>query len=141
MKLACISLHKPWCYFVALGWKTIETRTHQRFKSLVGQHIGIHAAAHWDKNWKSLAGAFMLPSAIEETECWERAIMPSSIICTTYVMEHRVLGGVRDSVRSMIDCTNTQRYGLDLGPPRMVPNRDCFKCKGHQGIFYREVDL
>ena len=39
-----ISLHQPWATFVTLKWKTIETRTHQRFKSLVGKRIAIHAA-------------------------------------------------------------------------------------------------
>jgi hypothetical protein len=32
-----------------MRWKIIETRTHERFKSLVGQRIAIHAAMKVDK--------------------------------------------------------------------------------------------
>jgi hypothetical protein len=42
--MKAISLHQPWATWVALGWKTIETRMHARFKGLVGQRIAIHAA-------------------------------------------------------------------------------------------------
>ena len=39
-----ITLYMPEALFVSLGWKTIETRTHHRFKGLVGKRIAIHAA-------------------------------------------------------------------------------------------------
>lgn len=42
--MKAISLHQPWATCIAMKWKTIETRTHARFKSLVGQRIAIHAA-------------------------------------------------------------------------------------------------
>ena len=42
--MKAISLHQPWATCVAMQWKMIETRTHARFKSLVGQRIAIHAA-------------------------------------------------------------------------------------------------
>jgi hypothetical protein len=45
-----ISLHQPWATFVVMNWKTIETRTHQRFKNLIGERIAIHAAQHIDRN-------------------------------------------------------------------------------------------
>jgi predicted transcriptional regulator len=38
-----ITLWQPWASFIALGWKTIETRTHDRFKNLVCERIAIHA--------------------------------------------------------------------------------------------------
>lgn len=41
--MKAISLRQPWAYFVSVKLKTIETRTHQRFKSLVGQRIAIHS--------------------------------------------------------------------------------------------------
>ena len=39
-----ITLYMPEALFVSLSWKTIETRTHHRFKGLVGKRIAIHAA-------------------------------------------------------------------------------------------------
>jgi hypothetical protein len=40
-----LSLHQPWASLVALGVKTIETRSWAAPKSLIGQRIAIHAAA------------------------------------------------------------------------------------------------
>ena len=47
-ELTVISLWRPWCFWVMLGWKTIETRTHDRFANMMGKRIGIHAAQKWD---------------------------------------------------------------------------------------------
>jgi hypothetical protein len=38
-----LTLHQPWASLVALGVKTIETRSWAAPRSLVGQHIAIHA--------------------------------------------------------------------------------------------------
>lgn len=46
--MKAISLHQPWATFIALKWKTIETRTHEKFKGLIGQRIAIHAAKKID---------------------------------------------------------------------------------------------
>jgi hypothetical protein len=51
-----ISLWQPWAQWVALGWKLIESRTHNRFKSLLTKRIGIHASAKWDAEWSMQAG-------------------------------------------------------------------------------------
>jgi hypothetical protein len=40
-----LSLHQPWASLIALGVKTIETRSWSAPTSLVGQRIAIHAAA------------------------------------------------------------------------------------------------
>lgn len=58
--MKCISLYQPWASAIAYGWKTIETRTHERFRGLVGERIGIHAGKKWDKHaleiWKKSIG-------------------------------------------------------------------------------------
>ena len=46
--MKAISLWQPWATFVALKWKTIETRDHDKFKKLVGQRIAIHSARKID---------------------------------------------------------------------------------------------
>ncbi len=44
---SAITLHQPWASWIAWGLKTSETRTHNRFASLVGQRIAIHAGKAW----------------------------------------------------------------------------------------------
>lgn len=39
-----ITLHQPYAFYIMMGWKTIETRLHDRFKNLVGKTIGIHSS-------------------------------------------------------------------------------------------------
>ena len=48
--MKAITLWQPWATFVAMKWKPIETRTHERFKGLKGQRIAIHAAQKLDLN-------------------------------------------------------------------------------------------
>ncbi len=43
-----ITLHQPWATLIAEGIKTVETRTHNRFKCLEGREIAIHAGKTWD---------------------------------------------------------------------------------------------
>jgi hypothetical protein len=49
--MKAISIYQPWAQFIVFGLKSIETRTHNSFKSLVGKRILIHASAKWDKDW------------------------------------------------------------------------------------------
>lgn len=44
-----ITIKQPWASLIAYGHKTIETRMHERFRSLVGQRIAIHAGLSVDK--------------------------------------------------------------------------------------------
>lgn len=57
--MKALSLWQPWASWVAWGWKTIETRTHPRFRSLVGQTIAIHAAKRWDEHALTVAWPFL----------------------------------------------------------------------------------
>lgn len=42
MGMPAITLHAPWGSLIAAGFKTIETRSHNRFARLVGRRIAIH---------------------------------------------------------------------------------------------------
>jgi len=42
--MKAISVYQPHATCIAMKWKTIETRTHARFKLLEGERIAIHAA-------------------------------------------------------------------------------------------------
>jgi len=44
MKYPVITVHQPWAQWIIEGFKEIETRTHDRFKSLEGKRILIHAS-------------------------------------------------------------------------------------------------
>lgn len=140
--MPCISLWQPWAQFIALGWKTIETRTHSRFASLVGRRIAIHASQTWDKNWQAAAGPWLTGQQIDQVQGnWPRG----TIVCTANVDIHRALNN-GDSQAALIDCSVTfpidfdgiphpRRYGLYLS--HLKPTLPPFtQITGKQGIFY-----
>src|SRR5689334_13020773 len=43
-----ITLYQPWATWIMRGWKTIETRTHNKFSRLEGKRILIHAGLTTD---------------------------------------------------------------------------------------------
>lgn len=128
-EIAIISMWRPWANWVGLGWKTIETRTHRRFKSLVGQRIGIHCAIKWDKTAIEQAGQWLTPTQRALTLGFLQ--VGGCVSWTAFVAEGRDLTAA-DSGAALIDCGNVQRYGLvltDIQTIEMVPMR------GHQGIW------
>ena len=146
--IPCISLWQPWASWIALGWKTIETRTHMRFASLVGRRIGIHASMRWDNSWREAAHPFLSNARRGETVCWERDFIEKKfpnlgiVVCTAMVSEHRACDRTTcvDSHAALIECNSTQRFGLILSG---VKTTTYFSLgvhkqpvKGKQGIFY-----
>lgn len=136
--IKCITLHQPWASAIALGYKTIETRSHQRFKSLVGQRIGIHAGVAVDHSfsrehlvgcgaahWGNVAPMFLtiVPHATRN-----RGV----VLATALVVGHRALDA-HDNVDALTDCSDGDRFGLLLAgiellwPP--IPAR------GYQGAW------
>lgn len=136
MTLPVISLWNPWAIWVAKGWKTIETRTHSRFKSLIGKRIGIHAVVKWDKNALETAAPYLVLPRKQMTANWLK--VGGSLIATAHVDDHRLLHG-GDSVKALIDCWDTLRYGLILSDIQVL--KESIPMKGRQGIWYVEVDL
>ena len=125
-----ITLWMPWANWVSLGWKTIETRTHQRFKNLVGRRIGIHASQAWDPLATHAAAPYLAPDRIK----WSEQFLPTggAIICTAFVKEFRALKPT-DAEASLIECISRQRYGLILTD---VETSEAVPAKGKQGIWY-----
>lgn len=123
-----ITLNMPWANWVSLGWKLIETRTHARFKNLVGQRIGIHASLKWDKNALSLAAPYLTTEQQEQSEKFLR--IGGAIICTAFVEDFRRLTEA-DEIKALIQCTTT-RYGLFL---RDVNQIEAIPCRGYQGMW------
>ena len=133
MIIPVISLWTPWANWVALGWKPIETRTHQRFRGLVGKQIGIHASLHWDKNAIESARPFLSSQQIIKTKGFLK--VGGAVICTAYVSEFRELDPL-DNAGALIDCTHVTRYGLFLKDVQII---EAVPCKGRQGIWYQEL--
>jgi hypothetical protein len=132
-RIPVISLYGPWANWVALGWKTIETRTHPRLKSLVGKTIGIHVALKWDDDALEAAAPFLSQFQISRTQQFLR--VGGGIICTAFAYDHRELDSL-DNGSSLIDCTHLTRYGLflrDIRPIEVIP------AKGKQGIWYADI--
>lgn len=133
--MKAITLHQPWASWVARGWKTIETRTHNRFASLKGQRIAIHASKHYDLNAFEAAAHYMTPSQID-LHVAQSVFIHGAIVCTAFV--HRVaICNQLDCNNALIEC-NTTRFGLYLNDIRRV---EPIPCKGHQGIWQYPVDI
>ena len=127
-----LTLWQPWCKWIMLGWKTIETRLHNRFKNLKGKIIGIHVGRKWDKNALSEASLYLTKEQIDCTELLKDD--GGYINCTAFVSDFRVCKD-EDSQKALVDCGRTKRYGLFLteiemylGPLNIY--------KGHRGIWY-----
>lgn len=136
VRLPCISLWQPWIYWVGLGWKTVETRLHDRFRGLAGQRIGLHAALKWDRHAIEAAVGFLTADQVEQTRDFLR--FGGHLACTAMVSEARWLT-TADSAASLIECRSVRRFGLVLTDVRILPACEATYVKGRQGKFY--VDL
>ncbi len=146
-QIPIITLWQPWASFVALGWKTIETRWHKRFEKLTGKVIGIHASVKWDANWLELAGPYL--SGEQRNQAFGLHIVRGIILCTAVVHGFRALGEV-DSVKALINCGTTDnpggnsgssrvRYGLELS--HVISVDPPIQTTGRQGIWYHKPQV
>lgn len=130
-RMPIISLWMPWANWVALGWKPIETRLHDRFKGLLGKRIGIHATTKWDDKAMEMAAPYLTYEQFEQTKNFLR--IGGAVICTAKVAGVRWLCNTPgDERRALIEC-NTKRFGLFLED---VESIEAIPAKGKQGIWY-----
>lgn len=132
-----ITLWQPWATLISLRWKTIETRTHNRFKNLEGQTIAIHASKKWDTNWLSAAGnyinngqQFLIRKMYQENK-----IPFGKIICTGKVYTFRKLVS-SDADKALIEC-DSDRWGLFIYNVLILEKP--IEAKGHQGVWNYNV--
>lgn len=135
MRLPCITLWRPWAGWVALGYKTIETRTHRRFAKLAGQRIGIIAANKHDPQALLLADPWWPMPTMLTAEGGVH--VQTGLVCTAQVVEHRGLTAP-DSRAALIDCGTVERWGLVLEDVRMQHDPSI---RGAQGISYEDVEV
>ena len=128
-----ITVRPPWSSWIAAGLKTIETRTHVRFRNLEGRSIAIHAGKSWDDSAWRIAAASASPKVA-------RLLGPTSfrspigkIICLAHVTKAEYLSGSMDE-RFAALCDTLNLFGLFLdrikwiNPPPPV--------RGKQGVWY-----
>ncbi len=140
-KLPCISLWEPWASWVMLGWKTIETRTHDRFRTLEGRTIGIHASKRWD--WRAVEAArkwLTLDQQDITHDVRKWAQTHGRILCTAKVNDFRPSLSFFDEPAAMIECSSTDRSGLILVDVKPLPILNAPIIKGGQGIFYVDAN-
>lgn len=127
-----ITLHQPWAMYVSLGWKTIETRRHGRFRSLVGQRIGIHASKTFDEVGYALSEGYL---NMRDLRLDEGPWLMGAIICTAYVREMRKLYG---ELSEYALCRTDGLYGYFLEDVRQLV-RPTF-VRGKQGIWNYDLE-
>lgn len=128
--IPAITLWQPWASFIAAGWKTIETRTHNRFACLLGQRIAIHAGKRWDEHWLELAGPYL-------SDQQRRKVMDFWRVRSAVVAVATVAGRgqceYKDSQAALIDCSGGWRFGLWLENVEVLERP--LLAKGRQGIW------
>lgn len=127
-----ITLYQPWATWIMRGWKTIETRTHHRFASLLHRTVLIHAGQITD------AAALQNPYLTKEQIIFNPdEVINGAILGSVYVDACGWLcGDAYESKSALIETTN--RYGLFLKDEKRFDTP--FYVKGEMGIWYFDVD-
>jgi hypothetical protein len=133
MILPAITLYQPWATWIMRGWKTIETRTHNRFVSLKDKTILIHAGKTTEVSEAIVKNPYLTK---EELIFNPQEIINGHIIGQVDVIDFRELGW-KDSYEALIDCEFTQRYGLFLRKPVLFESP--IKVDGSMGIWYFDM--
>lgn len=106
--LPVITLYQPWATWIMRGWKTIETRTHNRFACLEDKTILIHAGLKTD------AEAFNNPYLTKEQRLLNPDEMINGFILGSALVTAHLHCIMNDSKRALIEC-QTSRRGLQTG--------------------------
>lgn len=137
-----ITLWQPWAQLIACGIKTIETRTHERFKNLQGQTILIHAGQKWDDDFFKLAGDFITENQVQDIWKLEylfkhkSPLVYSCLLAAAFVETTGWLISAH-STKALIDCEEG-RFGLFLKDIKKIKP---ISVKGHQGIWNYEGEI
>jgi hypothetical protein len=134
--IPAISLWQPWATWILWGWKTIETRLHDRFAKLEGRRIAIHASVTWDQQAISAASPYLTKEQVEQTyKLLPRDWKAGCLLCSALVEDYR-LTEPGDAKRALIEC-DTPRVGLWLKD--IQPIEPPIAMRGHQGIWMVEL--
>ena len=114
-----VTLRNPWPYAIAKGWKSEETRTHKRLRSLVGCRIAIHAGLGWDAFALAAMDPYLTPDQRTEMRGMSRADFPTGIVCTGFASGFRELTH-QDSGEALFSI-DALLYGLHLQDVYALP--------------------
>ena len=129
----CITLYQPWAFWIMRGWKIIESRTHNRFACLKNRRILIHAGKKTDKSMLAIKNPYLTYEQI----CYKpEEVINGHILGSVFVYDFQKLGK-EHSKDSLIDCENTERWGLFLRNEIKFTNP--IPVKGEMGIWYYDL--
>jgi hypothetical protein len=130
--LPVITLYQPWATWIMRGWKTIETRTHDRFASLIHKTLLIHAGLHTDGS-----AAFNSYLTHEQIVYNPDEVINGAILGSVYVDACGWLcGDPYENKSALIETTG--RYGLFLTDIKKFDNP--ILIKGEMGIWYYDIE-
>lgn len=126
-----ITLYQPWATWIMRGWKTIETRTHNRFACLNHKVVLIHAGMTTD------AAAINNPFLSKEQLMYDPDEMINGFILgSVYVDATGLLcGDDYENKGALIDTRD--RFGLFL--EKIKKFTDPIPVKGEMGIWYYDM--
>lgn len=129
-----VSLWQPWATWIMRGWKKIETRTHNRFASLLNKTILIHAGLTTDESALTVNNPYLTVKQIVESP---EEVVNGFILGFAYVYDYSKLTAA-NSQDALIDCESTVRYGLFLKD--ITPLEHPIRESGEQGIWYYDFE-
>lgn len=128
-----ITLYQPWATWIIRGWKTIETRTHNRFACLKGKTVLIHAGQRTDDSSSVIHNPYLTREEILQDP---DEVVNGYILGAAIVYDSRLLTK-EDSKPALIHCDNTIRYGLFLKGIEKFDHP--IFTKGEMGIWYFDM--
>jgi hypothetical protein len=117
--IPAITLYQPWATWIAWGWKTIETRVHDRFAGLVGQRIAIHAGKTFDERSPREATPYLWEERRRKADRALTRYPQGAIVCTVDVVGARWLTEA-DSGAALCRCLHCDRFGIILANVRII---------------------
>ena len=126
-----ITLYQPWATWIMREWKTIETRTHNKFSSLINKRILIHAGQTTDSR------AVNNPYLTKDQILFNPDEMINGFILGSVFVDGFGKLDKSHSKKSLIDCEHTERWGLLLAS--VTKFDEPIKCKGEMGIWYFDM--
>lgn len=127
-----ITLYQPWATWIMRGWKTIETRTHNKFRCLKGHTILIHSGQTTDAN--AIHNPYLTAMQLKHDP---DEMINGFILGTAFVNDYKMLSEKHER-QALIECLSIQRYGLFLVDIVKFGN-PIFE-KGEVGIWHYDLE-
>ena len=131
--MKAISLHQPYASFIAMRWKTIETRDHDRFKGLVGHPIAIHAAMKIDRTLNLTGSLALNILRARRVPLWQGRVVCTAVVAAGRWSHELTTLDQYKSWNRWAMCDVNGKYCLFLED--IQPLVGTVRVRGRQGIF------